>query len=264
MRSEIKQVYEIVKTVNPRKDQWSFLTSIEYMIESDLYMDSLFQDAETVSKYINREKINLLDFGTGSGIFSLILRMLNKNVKISAIDTLDNKSQPDPSFKDTPDQQKLIYEKFSDIFDVNFSHYDGLKLPYSDKTFDIITAYAVIEHIDPKDLDSALKEIKRVLKPDGHLFIFKLPRKWGLQEYIADFLGFGRHDILYGDKEAKKLIEKYSFNILFDKKSEMVFEFPGKLTNKLYYVLKFLNSILYHSPLRIFAHHNNFILKQKT
>ena len=49
---------------------------------------------------------------------------------------------------------------------------DASELPFSDKTFDVICAFDVVEHIEN---DTTLfREISRVLKPGGH-FCFSVP-----------------------------------------------------------------------------------------
>lgn len=171
MKREIKVVFDIVRGLNRKKDRWSYLTSIEYMLKSKLYVDSLYDDSNKVAQYISDESCKILDFGTGSGIFAIMLRNLNKNTIIYAIDTYQDKSQKDANFEDTSGEQKLIWVEFNKIFKIDFTHYNGLNIPFSDNTFDIVTAYAVIEHIDTKELDKVFSEIKRVLKPKG-LFLF--------------------------------------------------------------------------------------------
>jgi len=44
-------------------------------------------------------------------------------------------------------------------------------LPFDDNTFDVVTLWAVIEHIPIGYELATLKEIKRVLKPGGYLFL---------------------------------------------------------------------------------------------
>lgn len=44
---------------------------------------------------------------------------------------------------------------------------DALRLPYADDTFDVVMANHALYHV--ADVDSCLREIKRVLKPDGRL-----------------------------------------------------------------------------------------------
>lgn len=45
------------------------------------------------------------------------------------------------------------------------------KLQYRDNQFDFITAFMVLHHVDPAQLSHQLKELYRVLSPDGYLFI---------------------------------------------------------------------------------------------
>lgn len=47
-------------------------------------------------------------------------------------------------------------------------NYDGEHLPFDDDMFDLIYSYHVLEHVD--NVDQSLKEIKRVLKPDGCVY----------------------------------------------------------------------------------------------
>jgi ubiquinone/menaquinone biosynthesis C-methylase UbiE len=49
---------------------------------------------------------------------------------------------------------------------------DGLKLPFADNSFDLVTHWHVIEHVD--DIKTALAEWRRVLKPGG-VMMFETP-----------------------------------------------------------------------------------------
>jgi len=52
---------------------------------------------------------------------------------------------------------------------------DAYRLPFADAAFDILVCSEVLEHL--LDLDSALAEITRVLKPGGRLAV-SVPRAW--------------------------------------------------------------------------------------
>jgi|SRR5829696_390207 ubiquinone/menaquinone biosynthesis C-methylase UbiE len=45
------------------------------------------------------------------------------------------------------------------------------EIPFGDEEFDVMTAFDVIEHINPKDTLDMIQEIRRVLKPDGIIII---------------------------------------------------------------------------------------------
>lgn len=55
------------------------------------------------------------------------------------------------------------------------------KLPFKDNCFDIVTFIEVIEHVE--NPDAALKEIKRVLKPDGILHITTANKYWPIEPH---------------------------------------------------------------------------------
>lgn len=88
--------------------------------------------------------------------------------------------------------------------------YDGNTIPYRDKAFDIVFSSNVLEHVH--DLDAALRESQRVLKPDG-LAIHILPTPaWRLWTSIAHY-GYLVRRILnagrpVGDGSVPSLTEK--------------------------------------------------------
>lgn len=263
MANLISDIKNTIKISNEKKGIWSYLTSIEYMLSSHLYTDQLLSDALKASRYI-KPKDSILDFGTGSGIFAVHLRSLNKSNKITAIDAQEDKSETHPNFIDSRTQQKIIWNKIGKKYKINFFHYDGRNLPFDDNTFDVITAYAVLEHVPPKDLNFVVKELTRILKKDGHLFIFRCPRTLSYAEHFAKLIGLGHHDLLYSDKDMKNIVSKSGLKFIDSWRSDMIVEFPGRITNRFYSLLKFLDILLINTPLSIFAHDVNLIfLKSK-
>ncbi len=59
-------------------------------------------------------------------------------------------------------------------------------LPYADKSFDLVTALDVVEHLD-NDV-AGLKEMQRVLRPGGRslLFVPAFMFLWGVQDDVSD------------------------------------------------------------------------------
>jgi SAM-dependent methyltransferase len=54
---------------------------------------------------------------------------------------------------------------------------DAEELPYGDGTFDLVVGHAVLHHIP--DVERALREVVRVLKPGGRFVFAGEPTKWG-------------------------------------------------------------------------------------
>ena len=57
-----------------------------------------------------------------------------------------------------------------------------LQIPYEDNSFDIVFSHGVLHHVP--DIQSAQKEILRVLKPDGQLIVM-LYARWSLNNLLA-------------------------------------------------------------------------------
>lgn len=81
------------------------------------------------------------------------------------------------------------------------------KLPYEDGTFDLVTAFDVVEHIDD-DL-AGLREMRRVLRPGGRVLLF-VPTfmfLWGLQDDVSN------HRRRYRLPELQRVLEQAGFEI---------------------------------------------------
>lgn len=83
-------------------------------------------------------------------------------------------------------------------------------LPFKDESFDVAVIWEVIEHLDRGDVVSTLREIRRVLKSDGSLFL-STP-KFDLRSTLTDpawYLGH-RH---YTRKVLEHLLEEGGFKV---------------------------------------------------
>jgi SAM-dependent methyltransferase len=87
---------------------------------------------------------------------------------------------------------------------------DEVALPFPSNFFDVVIGSGVLEHT-ATDCDS-LRELRRVIKPDGVLVISYLPNLLSLKEWFQrtirkrDF-----HRRLYGMSEAKQLLKHHGF-----------------------------------------------------
>ena len=81
------------------------------------------------------------------------------------------------------------------------------EMPFADKSFDIVTALDVVEHLD--DDIAGLKEMNRVMTDDGRALIF-VPAfmwLWGVQDDISN------HRIRYTKHQIVERLEKAGFEI---------------------------------------------------
>ena len=69
----------------------------------------------------------------------------------------------------TQDAPGIIYRK------INAGR--GQRLPYDDGFFSVVTMLAVIEHMDPDDVNAILKDIHRLLRPGGQV-VLTTPASW--------------------------------------------------------------------------------------
>jgi len=106
---------------------------------------------------------NILDYGCGYGANALFL--LQKGAHVTIADTSiyaiqkTTKKFNDNGFKKDSFTEKLI-EK------------DSKKLPFDDNSFDIITCLSVLSLLSNQTtIESLLAEFRRVLKPEGRIFI---------------------------------------------------------------------------------------------
>jgi SAM-dependent methyltransferase len=103
----------------------------------------------------------------------------------------------------------------------------GEELPYEDGTFDLVTAFDVVEHMDD-DL-AGLKEMRRVLRPGGHVLLF-VPAfmfLWGVQDDVSN------HRRRYRLSELRRVLEEAGFEIERTTYANITFFLPILLMRKL-------------------------------
>lgn len=112
---------------------------------------------KTVEKHLNTDGISILDWGCGPG------RVVRHFPKVFPINC---------SFFGTDYNQKSIAWCSEHIGGVSFNC-NGLeaKLPYTDNQFGLIHGHSVLTHLSEKMHFEWIAELKRVLGPDGVLYI---------------------------------------------------------------------------------------------
>ena len=103
----------------------------------------------------------------------------------------------------------------------------GEELPYDRDTFDLVTAFDVVEHMDD-DL-AGLKEMRRVLRPGGRVLLF-VPTfmfLWGLQDEVS------HHRRRYRLPELQRVLEEAGFEIERSTYANLMFFLPILIVRKL-------------------------------
>lgn len=158
-----------------------------YFVSRRLFFSKIF------GKYVpKRSNMRILDLGCGSG---QMFKMLGKYGKVLGVE---------PSFymlRLAPDAAFRVCS-------------DGVRLPFKDGTFDMITLFGVLEHID--DDTGVLKELKRVSRKNGLVFI-EVPAYQFLWSSHDEAL---HHKRRYTKKSLAKKLTKMGFRV---KKSGYIF-----------------------------------------
>jgi ubiquinone/menaquinone biosynthesis C-methylase UbiE len=140
------------------------------------------------------DKGRLLDVGCGWGMTTAIIAASRPSLSVTGLDISEMKSW-DPLKK----------------YGVTYQSYDARTFPFEDSTFDYCLAFGVIEHTE--DDVKFIREINRVLKADGRLFVFNLPSKYALFERMANVIGIKSHDRTYTASRVKAVMKSTGFTI---------------------------------------------------
>ena len=104
-------------------------------------------------------------------------------------------------------------DEYQAFFEFSGLRYERLKhhysLPYEDNFFDAVIGTAALEHV-PNDSES-LKELYRVIKPDGVFIMTTLPNRFSYTEWLNRTLRKPHHRRTYSLKQAKSMFLHHGF-----------------------------------------------------
>jgi SAM-dependent methyltransferase len=100
----------------------------------------------------------ILDFGAGVGYAVPFFRRHMPHAGITCLDV---------------SKRSLAIGEADHAGQAEFTHFDGARIPYADASFDVTLASCVFHHIPHAEHVGLLREIRRVLKPGGLLFVFE-------------------------------------------------------------------------------------------
>lgn len=100
---------------------------------------------------------SILDLGSGLGRHSILFA--REGFQVTAVELSEY------------GVKHLIEWQKREGLDILTKHCDMKQLPFSDNAFDCIWAYHVVSHTDTEGFIEILNEIRRVLKPGGHIYL---------------------------------------------------------------------------------------------
>ena len=130
---------------------------------------------------------------------------------------------------------------------------DPVRLPYDADRFDAVLSCGVLEHVAYPG--ASLAEIRRVLKPGGTIYVYKLPNRRSYLEKIARLAGMYYHgelpdDRVYTRRTATSLLEMSGYEVLEARLANLLPLTTGdRLTNRYASTVWQLNAQLERVPL---------------
>ena len=185
----------------------------------------------------------ILDWGCGAGQVTSLLR--ERGLEVTAFDYRPGLEAPTVA----------PLENYPDVH-AHLSS-EPVTLPFADDAFGAVLSCGVLEHV--KDPELSLEELKRVLRPGGTIYVYKLPNRHSYLEAIArlvarfggDIYWHGKHpyDVLYDEGSAAALLERHGYGVRDLHLANMLpLTLPGPLARRLTPVIWRLNEGLAHVP----------------
>jgi SAM-dependent methyltransferase len=83
----------------------------------------------------------------------------------------------------------------------------GAHAPFPDGGFDVVTVSAVLHHVLPVERPAVYRELDRLLKPDGRLYVFEHNRRNPLVRYVIARTPIDENAILLDPREVRRGLE---------------------------------------------------------
>jgi ubiquinone/menaquinone biosynthesis C-methylase UbiE len=227
---------------------------------SNLYLFRTLLIINKVKPLLRNKKIRILDLGCGHGYNTCIMNSILPESEITGVDY-------DKYCKKT---WHFLKRKG---FKIEFVNSDARRLPFSESFFDIVIMMGLLEHIGEEINQIAFKEKKleekrcirevyRVLKPNGFFMINYLPNKYSYIEFIIKHLlnrvpNTYSHPKKFTKKEISSLLNENDFQVINLTRvhflPSLYYPIIGNVSNKYANLLNFLDKFLLLTPLNFLA-----------
>ena len=195
--------------------------------------------AEIADRVARDQPGRVLDWGCGFGQMTAL--MSERGLSVDAFNYVPDLEEDGPRpLERYPEHQAYLSS-------------EPVGLPWEDDTFDAVLSCGVLEHVGHPE--ASLDELRRVLKPRGTLYVYKLPNRASYLEWIARRAGLYYHgaypnDRLYDLQGAQELIVRHGFEVVEARRSNMLpLTLPGRAAAALTGPIWAVNRLLARVPL---------------
>ncbi len=202
------------RNIHTKNLQWSGADS--------LYFAS--QKVQMMHPYECNTTLKMLDVGCGDGATELFVHQHFPDWIITAVDVSGTSIQ--------------VAQK-RNIANVTFLLYDGTTIPATDNSVDIVFMAGVLHHVNFNLHPNLLKEIYRVLKIGGRLYLFEHNPLNPMTRYLVNTCVFDKDAKLLSNIYSRSLVRKFKMKIL---NNTFIIFFPRKgLLSKLIFLEKWFS-----------------------
>jgi SAM-dependent methyltransferase len=192
---------------------------------------AILRQVEAAKLYMPYVSGRVLDWGCAHAVDACLVRMhLGPNVEIHGCDRFDPDAFP-------------VFHEFARLRYKQIPLAPGI--PYADGAFDTVISDGVLEHV-ANDYES-LKELYRVLRPDGTLIITCLPNCYSWLEFLARRLRMPHHLRTYSMGEVRSMLLHSGFEVLRQRYLQMTPTLSGAALGATPRWLKVLASVMWRT-----------------
>lgn len=199
--SQMLEIIHLANMENSIKTQYQNTSNIaariqlhnKYSVNKQGWFPWIYQQLEKYCQ-LDSEKKQILEIGCGSGaLWHENIDRIPSNIEITLSDISEG-------------MVRDIKRSFDNDKRFEFNSFDCHKIPYADKSFDVVIANHVLFYCD--DLPKVCHEIKRVLKKGSGIFICSTYGSSHMQEITQLVQQFDNRIVLSGEK----LYEKFGLD----------------------------------------------------
>ena len=232
----VKTSYEQIcgRFLETSKDN-RFYDYVRSSVANEATLDRHIRAFQIYAPYLS-DDMRVLDWGCRHAPDSCMMRTLYPNIDLHGCDFADD------DFSVFHDYARLNFKTIRHEF----------ALPYDDQSFDAVLSSGVLEHVGFEH--ESIREVWRVLKDDGLLFVTFLPNRSSLTENMSRLMGsYGGHNRLYDLEKTKDVflrsgfvVEQYGFHQVFPSFGKNIK--AGKTLDKIAWIGSKLNRVAEKIP----------------